>query len=89
MRFRIFAILLLFCAVASAQSVPAENGYYNVEYSWKYEDVQWSFSVGVPERLALVIRYDKEFAGTYYEYNGFWGNSICVSSLCCSLMLFS
>jgi len=62
MRFRILAILLLFCASVWAQSVPAENGYFNVEYSWKYEDVQWSFSVGVPENV-----YDFYRERTHYN----------------------
>ena len=49
MRWRILAILLLFCAVVLAQSVPPDDGYYKVKYSWTYDEVKWSFSIGIPE----------------------------------------
>ena len=46
----------------SAQSVEPEDGYYKVDYSWKYKDVQWSFSVGVPEAV-----YDYFKGRTHYN----------------------
>lgn len=49
MRHKILAILLLFCAMASAQSVSPEDGFYQVKYSWEYKEMEWSFTVGVPE----------------------------------------
>jgi len=45
-------VMALFClSRVSAQSVEPEDGYYRVNYSWDYKDVQWSFSVGVPEAI--------------------------------------
>ena len=51
MRLRIFAILLMWCGLVSAQSVSPEDGYYKVKYSWDYNEVRWSFSVGIPEEI--------------------------------------
>lgn len=52
MRSRLFAIaFLLMCGVVSAQSVSPEDGYYKVKYSWKYDEVKWSFTVGIPENI--------------------------------------
>lgn len=63
MRPWILAIIwVLLCSTVSAQSVPTENGYYKVKYSWNYEDVQWSFSVGVPENV-----YDFYRERTHYN----------------------
>ena len=62
MRLKIILVLRLFCASAWAQSVPAKNGYFNMEYSWKYNEVQWSFSVSVPEEV-----YDFYRERTHYN----------------------
>jgi hypothetical protein len=62
MRCRILALLLLFCVVASAQSVSPEDGYYKVKYSWTYDDVRWSFTVGIPENV-----YDFYRGRTHYN----------------------
>lgn len=53
MRPWIIAIVLALFGVSRvlAQSVEPEDGYYRVNYSWDYNDVQWSFSVGVPEAV--------------------------------------
>ena len=62
MRLKIILVLILFCASTWAQSVPAKNGYFNVEYSWKYNEKKWSFSVGVPEEV-----YDFYRERTHYN----------------------
>ena len=62
MRLKIILVLMLFCASAWAQSVPAKNGYFNMEYSWNYNEVQWSFSVSVPEEV-----YDFYRERTHYN----------------------
>lgn len=50
MRSKILTIVIaLLCGFVSAQSVEPEDGYYKVNYSWDYNEVQWSFSVGIPE----------------------------------------
>lgn len=55
-------VLVLFSVGVSAQSVQPEDGYYRVRYSWKYEGVQWSFSVGIPEDV-----YDFYRERTHYN----------------------
>lgn len=63
MRSRIIAIVLvLLCGIARAQSVSPEDGYYKVKYSWKYDDVRWSFAVGIPENV-----YDFYRGRTHYN----------------------
>jgi len=63
MRSKILTIVLLvLCSMVSAQSVSPENGYYKVEYSWRFNEVQWSFSVGVPEEV-----YDFYRERTHYN----------------------
>lgn len=52
MRLKCF-ILFLFalCASAFGQAVRPEDGYYKLKYAWEFEEMQWSFSVGVDEEL--------------------------------------
>ena len=69
MRPWILAIIwVLLCSTVSAQSVPAENGYYKVKYSWNYEDVQWSFSVGVPENVYDFYRERTQYNDDLMHY---------------------
>lgn len=48
-----FIVILWFslCVSAFGQSVQPDKGYYMLDYSWEYKDIQWSFSVGIPEEL--------------------------------------
>lgn len=48
-----FIVILWFslCVSAFGQSVQSDQGYYKLDYSWEYKDIQWSFSVGIPEEL--------------------------------------
>lgn len=51
MRTKFILILLFVATTLSAQSVRPEEGYYKLNYAWEYEEVQWSFSVGISEEL--------------------------------------
>ncbi len=63
MRSKILTIVIaLLCGLVSAQSVMPEDGCYKVKYSWKYNDVKWSFTVGVPENV-----YDFYRGRTHYN----------------------
>lgn len=55
-------ILMLLTTTAKAQSVAPEDGYYKVKYSWKFQHVKWSFSVGIPENV-----YDFYRERTHYN----------------------
>ena len=62
MRSKIILALVLFSIGVSAQSVEPEDGYYKVKYSWDYNEVRWSFSVGIPEDV-----YDFYRGRTHYN----------------------
>lgn len=57
MRSKILSIVLALvrCAV-SAQSVSPEDGYYKIDYSWEYDEVKWSLSMGIPEDVYSFYR---------------------------------
>ena len=55
-------VMMLLCGLVSAQSVRPEDGYYKVEYSWKYDEVKWSFTVGIPKDV-----YDFYRGRTHYN----------------------
>lgn len=57
MRSKILSIVLslVSCAVL-AQSVSPENGYYKIDYSWEYDEVKWSLSMGIPEDVYSFYR---------------------------------
>ena len=57
MRFNILSIVLALVSVAaSAQSVIPEDGHYKINYSWEYDDVKWSFSMGIPQDVYSFYR---------------------------------
>lgn len=62
MRVKIITVLLFWSVIVSAQSVSPQEGYYKVKYSWKYEGIKWSFSVGIPENV-----YDFYRERTHYN----------------------
>jgi len=69
MRSRILVIVwVLLCSTVSAQSVLPEDGYYKVNYSWTHEDVQWSFSVGVPENVYDFYRERTHINDNFMHY---------------------
>lgn len=69
MRSRILVIVwALLCNTVSAQSVLPEDGYYKVNYSWTHEDVQWSFSVGVPENVYDFYRERTHINDNFMHY---------------------
>ena len=63
MRLKFIGILWLsLCVSAFGQSVRPEDGFYKVKYSWEYDEVKWSFSVGIPENI-----YDFYRERTHYN----------------------
>lgn len=63
MRLKFIVILWLsLCVSAFGQSVSPDKGYYMLNYAWKYNDVQWSFSVGVQEEIYDFYRNRKHYS---------------------------
>lgn len=68
MRTKSILILLFIATTLCAQSVRPEEGYYKLNYAWEYEDVQWSFSVGIAEEAYNHYRGRKHFNDELVHY---------------------